>query len=119
MPVGEASAAAVNASGIGGYSGVQVSAYTSRFYEPNLARPGCSWLHPCSSHRKKYNTYRRLGVQRGGTGRAGKAIEKWGESYLHGRNAATLSRFLPAALGAYETGVRIRRMLVTGLHPSP
>ncbi|MCX6035799.1 MAG: penicillin-binding transpeptidase domain-containing protein, partial [Chloroflexi bacterium] len=98
VPVGEASAEAVKASGITGYNGVQASAYTSRFYEPNLAQNAVGYTLYIS--KEDMNTYRRLGYS--GAERIGWAgIEKWGESYLHGRNGATLS--VTSADGTYET----------------
>jgi penicillin-binding protein 2 len=98
VPVGEASFEAVNASGITGYSGVQVSPYTSRFYEPNLAPNAVGYTLFISQ--TDYNTYRRLGYS--GAERIGwEGIEKWGENYLHGRNAATL--YIASADGTYET----------------
>jgi penicillin-binding protein 2 len=98
VPVGEASASAVNASGITGYSGVQVSAYTSRFYEPNIAPNAVGYTLFISP--EEYNTYRRLGYS--GAERIGwEGVEAWGESYLHGRNAATL--YVAGADGAYQT----------------
>jgi penicillin-binding protein 2 len=98
VPVGEASAEAVKASGITGYNGVQATTYTSRFYEPNLAPNAVGYTLYIS--KEDMNTYRRLGYS--GAERIGWAgIEKWGESYLHGRNGATLS--VTSADGAYET----------------
>ncbi len=98
VPVGEASAAAVNASGITNFNGVNASPYTSRFYEPNLAPNAVGYTLFISQ--TDYNTYRRLGYS--GAERVGwEGIEKWGESYLHGRNAATL--YITSAEGAYET----------------
>ncbi len=105
VPVGEASAAAVDASGITGYSGVQASRYPvppesspSRFYEPNLAPNAVGYTLFIS--KEDYNTYRRLGYS--GAERIGwEGIEKWGESYLHGQNAAKL--YVTAADGTYET----------------
>jgi cell division protein FtsI/penicillin-binding protein 2 len=98
VPVGEASAAAVNASGITGFNGVRASPYTSRFYEPNLApnAVGYTLFIPPES----MNTYRRLGYS-GGERIGMEGIEKWGESYLHGRNEATL--YVTSAEGTYET----------------
>lgn len=87
VPVGEASAAAVNASGVTGFHGVQASPYTSRFYEPNAAPNAVGYTLFIS--KPDYNTYRRLGYS-GGERIGWEGIEKWGESYLHGRNAATL-----------------------------
>jgi penicillin-binding protein 2 len=98
VPVGEASATAVTASGITGYSGVQVSAYTSRFYEPNLAPNAVGYTLFISP--EDYNTYRRLGYS--GAERIGwEGIEKWGENYLHGQNAAKL--YVAAQDGTLET----------------
>jgi penicillin-binding protein 2 len=105
VPVGEASAAAVNASGITGYSGVQASRYPdtsttspSRFYEPNLAPNAVGYTLFIS--KEDMNTYRRLGYS--GAERIGwEGIEKWGESYLHGQNAAKL--YVTAPDGTYET----------------
>jgi penicillin-binding protein 2 len=98
VPVGEASAAAVNASGITNFSGVNATPYTSRFYEPDLAPNAVGYTLFISP--TDYNTYRRLGYS--GAERIGwEGIEKWGESYLHGRNAATLN--ITSASGTYET----------------
>jgi len=98
VPVGEASSGAVNASGITGFNGVKASPYTSRFYEPNLAPNAVGYTLFISP--TDYNTYRRLGYS--GAERVGwEGIEKWGESYLHGRNAATL--YIASADGTYET----------------
>jgi len=103
VPVGEASAAAVDASGITGFNGVQASRYPvppdiSRFYEPNLAPNAVGYTLYIS--KEDINSYRRLGYS--GAERVGwEGIEKWGESYLHGRNAATL--YITAADGTYET----------------
>ena len=87
VPVGEASVAAVNASGILGFSGVNASPYTSRFYEPNAAPNAVGYTLFIS--KADYNSYRRLGYS-GGERIGWEGIEKWGESYLHGRNGATL-----------------------------
>ena len=98
VPVGEASAADVYASGITGFNGVNASPYTSRFYEPNLAPNAVGYTLFISQ--EDYNTYRRLGYS--GAERIGwEGIEKWGESYLHGRNATTL--YITSAEGVYET----------------
>lgn len=98
VPVGEASAEAVNASGITAFKGVNASPYTSRFYEPNLAPNAVGYTLFISP--TDYNTYRRLGYS--GAERIGwEGIEKWGESYLHGRNAVTL--YITSADGTYET----------------
>jgi cell division protein FtsI/penicillin-binding protein 2 len=98
VPVGEASADAVTASYILDFSGVQASAYTSRFYEPNLAPNAVGYTLFISP--ENYNTYRRMGYS--GAERVGwEGIEKWGESYLHGRNATTL--YIASADGTYET----------------
>jgi penicillin-binding protein 2 len=87
IPVGEASAAAVNKSGVTNFSGVSVSPYTSRFYEPNVAPHAVGYTLYISQD--DVNTYMRLGYN--GTERVGiEGIEKWGEDYLHGRDAASL-----------------------------
>jgi penicillin-binding protein 2 len=105
VPVGEASAAAVDASGIINFSGVQATRYPvppeiSRFYEPNIAPNAVGYTLFIS--KEDYNTYRRLGYS--GAERIGwEGIEKWGESYLHGRNAATL--YVTSAAGNYETAL--------------
>ena len=89
---------AVDASGIISFNGVQASRYASRFYEPNLAPNAVGYTLFISQ--EELNTYRRLGYS--GAERIGwEGIEKWGESYLHGRNAATL--YVTAADGTYET----------------
>ncbi len=105
VPVGEASASAVDASGITGYSGVQASLYPvpsatspSRFYEPNVAPNAVGYTLFIS--KEDYNTYRRLGYS--GAERIGwEGVEKWGESYLHGQNGAKL--YVAAADGTLET----------------
>ena len=98
VPVGEASAEAVDASGVLNYSGVQASRYTSRFYEPNLAPNAVGYIIYIS--KVDMNSYRRLGYS--GAERIGwGGIEKWGENYLHGRNASTL--YVTSADGTFET----------------
>jgi len=87
VPVGEASAAAVNKSGVTNFSGVSVNPYTSRFYEPNVAPHAVGYTLYIS--KTEVNKYTRLGYN--GTERVGiEGIEKWGEEYLHGRDAASL-----------------------------
>ena len=87
VPVGEASAADVARSGIANYNGVTVTPYTSRFYEPNVAPHAVGYTLFIS--KADLNTYKRLGYN--GSERVGvEGIENWGESYLHGRDAATL-----------------------------
>jgi penicillin-binding protein 2 len=87
VPVGEASAQAVNQSGVLNYSGVRATPYTSRFYEPNLAPHAVGYTLYIS--KLDENTYLRLGYS--GNERVGaEGIEKWGEEYLHGKNGATL-----------------------------
>jgi penicillin-binding protein 2 len=98
VPVGEASAQAVRASGITAFSGVSASPYTSRFYEPSAAPNAVGYTLFISP--EEYNTYRRLGYS-GGERVGWEGIEKWGEVYLHGRNAVTL--YIAAADGTYET----------------
>jgi penicillin-binding protein 2 len=98
VPVGEASTEAVNASGITNFNGVKASPYTSRFYEPNLAPNAVGYTLFISP--AEINAYRRLGYS--GAERVGwEGIEKWGETYLHGRNAATL--YVASADGTFET----------------
>jgi penicillin-binding protein 2 len=100
VPVGEASAEAVSASYIASFSGVKISPYTSRFYEPNAAPNALGYTLYISP--EDYNAYRRLGYS--GAERIGwEGIEKWGENYLHGRNAATL--YVTDADGAYESAL--------------
>ena len=98
VPVGEASSAAVSASGITSFNGVRASPYTSRFYAPNMAPNAVGYIRFISP--EEYNSYRRLGYS--GAERIGLiGIEKWGESILHGRNATTL--YITSSTGAYET----------------
>ena len=98
VPVGEANAGEVHASGITGFSGVQASPYNSRFYEPNAAPNAVGYTQPIFP--EEAVAYRRLGYSGGEmVGKAG--IEKWGESYLHGRNAATL--YITSVDGTNET----------------
>jgi len=100
VPVGEASAEAVTASGILNFSGVSGTPYTSRFYEPALASNAVGYTLYISQ--TDYNTYRRLGYS--GAERIGwEGIEKWGENYLHGRNGATL--YIASADGTNETAL--------------
>jgi len=87
VPVGEASAEAVRKSGVGNFSGVRITPYTSRFYEPEVAPHAIGYTLYISP--EQVNTYKRLGYN--GTERVGvEGIEKWGENYLHGRDAASL-----------------------------
>ena len=87
VPVGEASADAVNKSGVGGFSGVSLNPYTSRFYEPNVAPHAVGYTLFIS--KADVDKYKKLGYN--GTERVGiEGVEKWGESYLHGRDAASL-----------------------------
>ena len=102
VPVGEATADAVTASGILNFSGVSGTPYTnsSRFYEPNAAPNAVGYTLFISA--EELNAYRRLGYS--GAERVGaEGIEKWGEDYLHGRNGATL--YVAAADGTYETAL--------------
>ena len=102
VPVGEATADAVNASGILGFSGVSGTPYTnsSRFYEPNAAPNTVGYTLFISA--EELNAYRRLGYS--GAERVGvEGIEKWGEDYLHGRNGATL--YIAASDGTYGTAL--------------
>jgi cell division protein FtsI/penicillin-binding protein 2 len=87
VPVGEASAAAVDKSGVTNFSGVSVNPYTSRFYEPNVAPHAVGYTLYIS--KAEVNKYKRLGYN--GSERVGtEGVEKWGENYLHGRDAASL-----------------------------
>ena len=87
VPVGEASANAVNKSGITNYRAVLVDSYTSRFYEPNTAPHAVGYTLYISQD--NINMYKRLGYS--GSERVGiEGVEKWGEEYLHGRDAASL-----------------------------
>jgi penicillin-binding protein 2 len=87
VPVGEASAETVDKSGIANYNGVDVTPYTSRFYEPNVASHAVGYMLYIS--KPDVQKYMRLGYN--GTERVGiEGIEKWGETYLHGRDAASL-----------------------------
>jgi penicillin-binding protein 2 len=98
VPVGEATVEAVTTSGITSFNGVKATPYTSRFYEPNIAPNAVGYTLFISP--TDYNIYRRLGYS--GAERIGwEGIEKWGENYLHGRNASTL--YLASADGTYET----------------
>ncbi len=87
VPIGEASAESVNNSLIAAFSGVSITPYTSRFYEPNIAPHAVGYTLYISPEDLSY--YKRLGYN--GTERVGvEGIEKWGEDYLHGRDAASL-----------------------------
>jgi len=87
VPVGEASADAANKSGIANYSGVTLTPYTSRFYIPNTAPHAVGYTLYIS--KENLDKYKRLGYN--GSERVGfEGIEKWGESYLHGRDQASL-----------------------------
>ena len=98
VPVGEASTRAVDASGIRNFTGVRATPYASRFYEPNSAPNAVGYTLFISP--EEMNAYRRLGYS-GGERIGWEGVEKWGESYLHGRNAATL--YIAAVDGTYET----------------
>jgi cell division protein FtsI/penicillin-binding protein 2 len=87
VPVGEASAEAANRSGVTNFSGVSVNPYTSRFYEPGVAPHAVGYtLYISKDDVKKYKRLGYNGTERVGT----EGIEKWGEQYLHGRDAASL-----------------------------
>jgi len=87
VPVGEASADAVSKSGINNYSGVTLNPYTSRFYEPDIAPHAVGYTLYIS--KENLDLYKQLGYN--GSERVGfEGIEKWGESYLHGRDQASL-----------------------------
>ncbi len=93
VPVGEASADAVNKSGILNFGGVQASdPYTTRFYEPNTAPNVVGYVQPIFP--EEVETYQRMGInQNEKVGKLG--IEDWGQPYLGGRDAATLSVVSP------------------------
>ncbi len=87
VPVGEASADAVNKSGVTNFNGVTMNPYTSRFYEPNVAPHAVGYTLYIS--KDDVEKYQRLGYN--GTERVGfEGVEKWAEDYLHGRDAASL-----------------------------
>lgn len=87
VPVGEASADEIGKSFIAAYDGVQITPYTSRFYEPNVAPHAVGYTLYISQ--EDLSKYKRLGYN--GSERVGiEGIEKWGEQYLHGRDAASL-----------------------------
>jgi penicillin-binding protein 2 len=89
VPVGEASVDVVRRTGIDQFSGVSVQGpYTTRFYTPNTAPNVTGYV--TSVFREEVEAYKRLGYGPNDTvGRLG--IEKWGQPYLGGRDAATLS----------------------------
>ena len=88
VPVGEASAQAVNQSGVLNFGGIQSFPYTSRFYEPNLAPHAVGYTLYISPEESE--NYKRLGYS--GDEQVGiEGIEKWGEEYLHGKNGAILN----------------------------
>jgi penicillin-binding protein 2 len=87
VPVGEASTDAVDRSGVTGFNGVSVNPYSSRFYEPNVAPHAVGYTLYIS--KDNIDAYKRLGYN--GTERVGfEGVEKWAETYLHGRDAASL-----------------------------
>lgn len=97
VPVGEASAQAVSRTGVLGFSGVQASPYTSRFYEPNAGPHVIGYTQ--AIFQEEVDLYRRLGYSSFEmVGKAG--LEKWAEDYLRGRNAATL--YIVAPDGSLE-----------------
>ena len=93
VPVGEASAEAVNKSGILGFSGViPHGPYSVRFYQPNTAPNVTGYVS--SIFPDEVEAYQRMGYgPYDPVGRAG--IEAWGQQYLGGRDAATLSVVAP------------------------
>jgi cell division protein FtsI/penicillin-binding protein 2 len=93
VSVGEASADAVNKSGILGFSGViPHGPYSVRFYQPNTAPNVTGYVTPVFA--EDVAAYKRLGYGPYDTvGRAG--IEAWGQQYLGGRDASTLSVVAP------------------------
>lgn len=88
VPVGEATVEAVERSGILGFSGVLSTQYSSRFYEPNVAAHAAGYTRFIAVE-DDVNAYKRQGYS-GGERIGAIGIEKWGEDYLRGRNAATL-----------------------------
>ena len=88
IPVGEASVDAVRRSGVLEFSGVVTTPYTSRFYEPNIAPHAVGYTRFIAVE-DDVNAYKRLGYS-GGERIGAIGVEKWGEDYLRGRNAATL-----------------------------
>jgi cell division protein FtsI/penicillin-binding protein 2 len=89
VPVGEASVDAVNRSNILAFGGViPHGPYTTRFYVPNTAPNVTGYVTPVFA--EEVEAYKRLGIGPYDTvGRNG--IESWGQPYLGGRDAATLS----------------------------
>ncbi len=87
VPIGEASQKAVDNrfAALSAFSGLQMSAYTSRYYDTASHAVGYTQaIFP-----EELEAYRRKGYS--GGERVGKSgIEKWGEPYLAGRNEATL-----------------------------
>ncbi len=87
VPVGEASQEAVNSgyNHLSAFSGLQMSAYTSRYYD--TASQAIGYIQAIFP--EEVAAYRRLGYS--GNERVGKiGVEKWGEPYLAGKNGATL-----------------------------
>jgi penicillin-binding protein 2 len=85
VPVGEANLQDVRRSGVAGFTGIQWSDYTSRYY--STASQAIGYIQ--AIFKEELDAYRRLGYS--GGERVGKiGIEKWGESYLAGKNGATL-----------------------------
>jgi penicillin-binding protein 2 len=87
VPVGEASQEAVDSryNILSAFSGLRLSAYTSRYYYTASQAIGYTQaIFP-----EELDAYRRLGYS--GGERVGKiGVEKWGEPYLAGKNGATL-----------------------------
>jgi len=87
VPVGEASQEAVDSryNILSAFSGLRLSAYTSRYYYTTSQAIGYTQaIFP-----EELDAYRRLGYS--GGERVGKiGVEKWGEPYLAGKNGATL-----------------------------
>ena len=98
IPVGEATLEAVDNSGILNYNGVKGTPYNSRFYVPNTAPNAVGYTQPIFP--EELSAYRRLGYS--GNEKVGKfGIEKWGEPYLSGHDAASL--YVVAADGSNQT----------------
>lgn len=87
VPIGEASKADVDAriGVLSAYSGLKMTAYTSRF--ASMPSQAIGYTQPIP--KEKLNQYLRSGYSLGQrVGQIG--IEQWGEQYLAGRDAATL-----------------------------
>jgi len=87
VPVGEASAEAVENSPVLNFDGVYYDIYNSRFYEPGIGAHVTGYIRYIGP--EEINDYRRIGYS--GAERIGETgIERWAEEILHGTNAASL-----------------------------